>query len=106
MMGYEALSTTIGIVENELVDGGLTILLAIFILSWQLRMGFIRSIGLSVLWGVLSLGAALLMATVLGLSLPNSMKKMIGNVDTGLAETNEPEYSKQHHLHDSILTDD
>lgn len=106
MMGYEALSTKIAIVDNELVDGSVTILLAVFILGWQLRIGFIRSIGLSVLWGVLSLGAVLLLAMVLGLSFPNWIDQMVGNVDTGLSEKNEPEFSKQYQLHDSILTDD
>lgn len=107
MVAYSKIAQVAGIAQHELLDGLVTIVLGVLILGWQLQIGYIRSIGVCLLWGVLSVASCLLLALTLGLSMPDWATAMAGNIEAASSETDQSAVSMpQDGTNHSILTDD
>lgn len=106
MVGYEFVAQWTGIANYEWLDDIVAIVLGVLIISWQLQIGYVRSFGLGLLWGILIGVFLLILVLALGFELPDWADKAIANTQNA-EETSEQSTAIPDEIStDSILAND
>lgn len=65
---YALFSRVVGITQHESLHALVNIVLCVLILGWRLQIGYLRSLGVTLLWGVLLIVSYVMLAFALGIA--------------------------------------
>ncbi len=105
MAAYHYVSQLSGVSQLIWLDLGVAMVLMLLILGWQMQTGYVTSLALSCIWGILLVAAYLGYATVVGIAWPSWAQIAALNVDASL-NANDADFNRASQENASVLTQD